>query len=151
MKYEVDVETTEEATIQYVALVDADTPENAIKKVKSSIEEDGTAFMQHDCIETRVVDTIKIDKYNEFVNWDEGQDTAWVSRVHSDQKPRMAIVINNGTPVCIYSSKFKIGGLDVDVSIINFDTDVISAEKELESIEMDANMELIYSKKKEIR
>ena len=150
MKYEVDVDTTEEATIQYTALVEADAPEDAIRKVNDAIEEDGTAFMQHECIETRVVDTQKMDQYSESVEWEEGQDTSWVVRVHTDPKPRMAIVIDGGTPLYVYSTQFKTGEFEAEVGIINFDTDGIETEEEFQSVEMDTSMVLVYSREEEV-
>ena len=151
MKYEVDVETIEEAEIQYVALVEADTPEHAIEKVKASIEEDGTAFMQHECIGTRVIETQKIDKYSESVEWKNGQDTAWVSRVHSNQNARIVIVIDKGTPIYVYSTQFEAVGSEIDVRIINFDTDGDNAEEELESVAMDISLALVYSREKDVK
>ena len=151
MKYEVNVNTTKEASIQYTAIVEADTPESAIERVKSSIEEDGAAFMQHECIETRVIDTQKMDQYSESVEWEKGQDTTWVARVHSDPKPRITIVIDEGTPLYVYSTQFKTGEFEAEVGIINFDTDGTNAEEEFQSVEMDTSMVLVYSREKEIK
>jgi len=151
MTYEVTVETTEEATIQYIAIVEADTPEHAIEKVKSSIKEDGTAFVQHECIETRVVDTQKMDQYSESVEWEKGQDTAWVARVHSDPKPRITIVIDKGTPLYVYSTQFKTGEFEAEVGIIDFDTDGTYAEEEFQLVEMDPSMVLVYSREEETK
>ncbi len=146
MKFEVDVDTTEEATIQYTALVDAESKEDAIKKVNSAIEEDGTAFMQFECIETRVVDTVKMDQYGECVEWEEGQDPSWVAREQTDNKPRMAIVIDSGTPLYVYATQFKTGEFEAEVGIINFDTGGLEAEEEFQSVEMDTSMVLVYSR-----
>jgi hypothetical protein len=146
MLYEVDVDTTEEATIQYTALVEAVSGEDAIRKVNSAIKNDGTAFLEFDCIETRVVDTQKLDQYQECVEWEEGHDTSWVARVHTDNKPRMAIVIDNGTPLYVYATQFKTGEFEAEVGIINFDTGGTEAEDEFQSVEMDTSMVLVYSR-----
>jgi len=146
MKFEIDVDTVEQADIQYTALLEADSAEDAIRKVKEAIEEDGSAFNQYECIQTRVVDTERLDEYGESVEWDEGDDTSWVAREHVDSKPRIAIVIDKGTPLYVFASQFKIGEFTAEVGIINFDTGGVAADDEFWSLQQDDSMKLVYSR-----
>jgi len=149
MKYEVDVDTVEEATIQYTAKVEAESKEDAIKKVIAAISEDGSAFNKYECIQTRVIDTEKIDAYSETVEWEEGQSPEWVAREFDDSKPRIAIIIEKGTPKYVFASQYKVGEFEADVGIINFDTGGVEADNEFWSLQQDDSMKLVYEREPE--
>ena len=136
-KYEVEVETLEQAQIQYTALVEADSKIDAIIKVKDTIKKEGSAFNSFECIETRVIDTEAIHEENERVEWEVGDDPSWVCREHELEKPahipRVAIFVSN-TGIQVFSEA------DMDVFITHSSSD--RYEGEIEGVEMDTSMSI---------
>ena len=60
-KFDVIIESTEEAVIIYTASVEANDKEEAKRLVEEAIERDGTAFMEFDCTNEMIADSFKIE------------------------------------------------------------------------------------------
>ena len=60
-KFELVVNVYEEASIDYTIIVEANSEREAQDIVEKAIKEDGTAFIQFDCVEEKIIDSVKID------------------------------------------------------------------------------------------
>ena len=67
-KFEITVNTWEEASIDYVIYVDALSEEEAERIVEEAIENDGTAFIQFNAESESIIDTVLLDSEVECVD-----------------------------------------------------------------------------------
>lgn len=146
MKFEVEVDAVETASIQYTALVDATSAEEAIKYVKQAIDEDGTAFMQYEAIQTRVVDTVSIDSEPETVDYEEGGSTDWICREYKENKAKTIVFIENGTVLYVFQTQFIVGEYEADVAVIYLTGEEDETEADLRLAENDESLSLTYSR-----